>query len=843
MASYQRVALFLLFDSIEQDLVRHIRALPSEQVTLTDVEREKAGRRVLARMEPHGEATTTDLLQGLDMAEKYDVLLRHKADMAQADRTYFSGIANAFKSIIPIRNSVMHARPLTIEEYSLGFSFAQSLLKAKAYWPMLADNYNEFSKDPVSFTSKSIEFLDDPEDTQVLHNLPTPEHDDTGFLPRPELERELRKRILGRHPVITILGEGGNGKTALALQTLYGLVNTNDHPFEAIIWVTAKSSMLTAEGVRKIGDDVVQALAIVDQASFLEPGEGDSFDRLYRLLENNKILLVIDNLETIQGDEIKKIATDVPGESKLLITSRVPLGGDLSVTVGELSDKDSIIYIRRLLDAYSVKSLKSRDDPGLLRYLKRLHNKPLLIKWFVLGVKSGANPDKIVANPEVALRFCLENVVGRLGAQAKASLTALATISVPLSAQILEYVTELNAAEVEAALNELCQFGLVDLVASQASEQLYRLRPFARAYTVRVIAPKPELSAEIRSRYHRVEAQFRSARGQASYNPYSLKSFKVRSPAEMLAAGKLNQAVCEALNGDFESANDRLKALRITDPGYFEVYRAQGYISFLEGDSVAAETAYESALELAPEEPQLHFFYGCLLMRALDSERAREHFATAIKLDPEALPPYREAARNCLSMCDFEGAETLLESVKQLQFRSYKDKVVYTDVRIQLYVRKTIHRMHARDWESAAATVKDLAYYVYGLDLAIFDDRMVQHLLDVIPSLKRLKDYIDQPLIADLEDWIGSKFEQPWRRNSHSKNLAEYGSAIGTLKQAGLQETFGFLRADDGRETFVHENEAGEELWDWLKKGGRVRYDISDDDVTGRTKAINLRVV
>lgn len=847
MASYQRVALFLLFDSIEQDLVRHVRTAVGGDIVLTDDERTKASRRILSRSDAHYDAESEiDLLQGLDIAEKYDVLMRHKNGLGEAERNYFTSLSQNFKSVVPVRNSVMHARPLTIEEYSRGFSFAQSLLKSRSYWPVLSENYLSFSKDPTSFTSRSIEFLDEPGAGEVLNNLPTPEYDDTGFLPRPELERELKKRILGRHPVITILGEGGNGKTALALQTLHGLVATNDHPFDAIIWISAKTSILTEDGVRKIGDELVSALSVIEEAASFEPGAEGPVERLRVLLERHKILLVIDNLETVQGDEIRALAEDIPGQSKLLITSRVPLGGDLSVAVGELSDNDAILYIRRLIDAYGVRSLRSRDDPGVLRYLKRLHNKPLLIKWFVLGVKSGANPDSIVANPEAALRFCLENVVGCLGKESQIALIALATISVPLSSQILEYVTDLNPRECEIALNELGRFGLVDLVASDASEQLYRLRPFAKSYAIRVMSPKLEVTSEIKTRYSRIESQYQSAKGISKYNPYSLKIFKIRSHSEMLAAAKLNRAVQYALFGNLDDAHKVVDGVRITDPGYFETYRTQAYIYYLQGDVASSCNCYESALELAPEEPQIHFFFACMLMRGVNNELAEVHFAKALDLDPKSPVVLREAARNSFVTHNFEQADEFLQRAGELEFKSYKDKLVYTDLRIQLYVRKIAHRIQAGDWESAADSVTNLAKYVYSIDISIFDEKMISHLIGVMPYLARLieVDVFGVAFAKDLGEWINRKFSEYiyGSQNPEPDLSLQYRNAVGTLKMAGLQERYGFLKSDDGRETFVHASEAGQELWNRMVGGERIRYKIAKD-ANGKTRAIDLRPV
>jgi len=777
------------------------------------------------------------------MSEKYDVILRHKADISDSDRTYFSSRATAFKSIIPVRNSVMHARPLTIDEYSRGFAFAQNLLKSKSYWPVLAENYFRFSKDPSSFTSKSIEFLDDPIAEAVLHNLPTPEHDDTGFLPRPDLERELKKRILGRHPVVTILGEGGNGKTALALQTLYGLVATNDHPFDAIIWVSAKTSVLTAEGVKRIGDEVVEAMSLLEEAASFEPGLDSPIERLHRLLAANKILLAIDNLETVQGNEIKKLSEDVPGESKILLTSRVPLGGDLSVNVGELSDKDGLIYIRRLTEAYEVRSLRQLNDENLRFYIGRLHHKPLLIKWFVLGVKSGADPQRIIANPKDALKFCLENVVGKLSSSSKTTLVAMATIPNPLSAQIVDCITDLNPQEIEAALNELNRFGLVEFSDSQGSEQRYKLRSFARSYAMRVIAPPVDLSTKIRESYNRIESQFNYAKGQTNYNPYSLKNFKIRSTAEMLASQKLKQAVHLAMSNDFARAHEIIEDLRIINPAYFEVYRAEAYISYLNNDVVGACAAYESAIELAPDEPQLHFFYACMLMRGVDIDLANEHFAKVHEIDPTSMAGAREYARSCLQRFDFPQARKMLTHAATLDFKNDKDRTVYTDLEIQYHVRLISHKISVSDWSEIHNIVKNLALFVYSLDLAVFDERMAYHLMEVLPHLKRIESSgkVSLDYTSDLEEWIDKRFVQKkgWNVLPGSRGFQKSGAAIGALKQAGLRETFGFLKADDGRETFVHEDDAGSELWKSMIAGARVCYEIVFNQ-DGRTCAINL---
>ena len=51
----------------------------------------------------------------------------------------------------------------------------------------------------------------------VGHNLPSPDFDETGFLGRTDEISRLTSLIRGPYPVITIVGVGGVGKTALAV--------------------------------------------------------------------------------------------------------------------------------------------------------------------------------------------------------------------------------------------------------------------------------------------------------------------------------------------------------------------------------------------------------------------------------------------------------------------------------------------------------------------------------------------------------------------------------------------------------------------------------------------------
>jgi LuxR family glucitol operon transcriptional activator len=385
----------------------------------------------------------------------------------------------------------MHGRPLTIDEYALGFALTSELIKYPTYWPVLNQVHRQYTEDPSSIAGASIQYLDKFETSDTLNNLPYPDYDDTGFFPRKRLEADLKKKILGRHPVITVLGDGGDGKSAVTLQTVFGLLSSNDHDFDAIIWVSAKSSKLTGPEIERIRTKITNSTAVFEEVSGLfEDEASDPMQRVLTLMKENKVLLIIDNLETIIDKKIKQFAEDVPGESKLVLTSRVPLGSDLTVHVGPFTENEALSFLRVLVHSFNIKALMKESDERLKYYAARLFNRPLLLKWFALGVLSGLNPANIVSDPKEALKFCLENVFDKLTPNAQKHLAALASLPRPASFAILAHVTDEDALLIESGLAELMRYAIIEQVSQNEHEIEFQVKPFAKAYLVRVLKLK-----------------------------------------------------------------------------------------------------------------------------------------------------------------------------------------------------------------------------------------------------------------------------------------------------------------------------------------------------------------
>lgn len=163
----------------------------------------------------------------------------------------------------------------------------------------------------------------------VFSNMPPRR---VGYVSRAALESELGTRLGDdRHPVVTLQGRGGIGKTSLALEVLHQM-STGNSVF-AIIWFSARDIDLLAEGPRVVKADVLTIEDIArDFGAMMRPGQRmKSKEALSYLTEclsgtasDGPFIFVVDNFETIRGQAelYAFLSNAVRLPNKVLITTR-----------------------------------------------------------------------------------------------------------------------------------------------------------------------------------------------------------------------------------------------------------------------------------------------------------------------------------------------------------------------------------------------------------------------------------------------------------------------------------------------------------------------------------------
>ena len=135
-------------------------------------------------------------------------------------------------------------------------------------------------------------------------NLPPPPQE---YVSREELEFELAHVLENdRHPVVTLVGRGGIGKTCLALKVLHQLAHSTMERFIGIVWLSARDIDLLPQGPKLVKPAVLTTKDIAREVSALFQPKGwdqKGFDAEKYLSESlgrseeGPLLLVFDNFE------------------------------------------------------------------------------------------------------------------------------------------------------------------------------------------------------------------------------------------------------------------------------------------------------------------------------------------------------------------------------------------------------------------------------------------------------------------------------------------------------------------------------------------------------------------
>jgi hypothetical protein len=186
---------------------------------------------------------------------------------------------------------------------------------------------SRYALPPASLPPSETQGLPDLDvQSNVFGNLPPRPH---GYVERPQLQDALLARVLDKnHPIITLHGRGGIGKTSLALWAAHELASRADPPFSSIVWFSARDVDLRPTGPAPVRPAVVDLKSVsrAYAAMFATDPSEEAFARMLQTPESGGTgrLLIFDNFETFsdarQLQRFLDTHTYLP--NKVLITSR-----------------------------------------------------------------------------------------------------------------------------------------------------------------------------------------------------------------------------------------------------------------------------------------------------------------------------------------------------------------------------------------------------------------------------------------------------------------------------------------------------------------------------------------
>ena len=653
--SIVRAKCYLILQGLERSLTKIIVKNYNLEDTdfFTREEQERALRRLREDMEESewtlDDVRNDDLLIYLDLGDLIHLLNRHKLQGRNILQDNVDAVTKVIQSygLHNIRKRVMHpVRPLEADDFPSLVAVAEELqIEAKTIdWTDLVEGLS-FADDPETSLGVSLPSYW-AEDSPIVHNLPPAEFDDTGFIGRKKERRQLKQLIDSDHNVITVVGEGGIGKTALVLRVCHDILEDSESKLERIVWVSLKTQYLTSDGIQDVIDAVETSDALVDRllteidssiATRHNNNKNETWGRVLEQMKVNNILLVIDNLETL-GHEVRDLAISIPRNSKLLMTSRVGLGEiELRYEMPRLSAKDAGLFLRHLGVVYNYELVFKFDSSVVGNYCKLLHYNPLLIKWFVQAVGNGARPEDVLANDDFgdALKFCWANVYEGLSSLSIEVISTLLASRRSLSQPQLQELLDADRIKLLLALHELHQSNVIQRQTERDGGVVFQIGSLVFDYLSRYHPPTDESVMKTRNMLRKWQTEQERSTLQKNTYRYGRNVILIDSNDEKLAALHLRTSLNMMKIRDLENARKALLRAQELTPQWWEIHRIKAALFQMEGRPIyEVEQAFEESINCRSTDVN-RFHYSVYLMRNEEYDKALEHIEVAMN-HPEA---------------------------------------------------------------------------------------------------------------------------------------------------------------------------------------------------------------
>ncbi|GIK40358.1 MAG: hypothetical protein BroJett011_41910 [Chloroflexota bacterium] len=347
----------------------------------------------------------------------------------------------------------------------------------------------------------------------VRHNLPQ-----RPFIRLVGREREVAQIIErlapeARHWLAPIEGVGGVGKSALALEVGWRIVEgylqlPAGRRFDAVIWVSAKREALTAQGIetQRQGftnlDDIFRAIAdVLEWPGILRVSDDRRPAEVDRALRDSHVLLILDNLETVEDPHVLRFLRDLPPPTKAIVTMRFHEDMPYPIRLVELGREAATELALQECEARGI----TLDDEAMSRLLTYTRGIPLAIWWAVgllamEGYTIEATLDRLADPADDLQRFIFGETLARLRLRWPEALEVLLVLTFfdsdsGATTKALAATTGLALSAVEQAQQRLLN---LNLISRHQSGGRFTMLPLTRDFAQQELTPEWEAAARER---------------------------------------------------------------------------------------------------------------------------------------------------------------------------------------------------------------------------------------------------------------------------------------------------------------------------------------------------------
>jgi tetratricopeptide (TPR) repeat protein len=339
----------------------------------------------------------------------------------------------------------------------------------------------------------------------VYQNLPAPTY--SQFVMRARAYADVIDGLRQRSAVVLITSLGGMGKTSLAREVAAHCMRRDGNlpGFQAIVWVSDKERIGTTN-LSVVLDEIARTL---DYPGLTSLSFDDKYYEVDQLLRRQRVLLVIDNFETITDGALLSWLLRLLEPSKALVTSReysAEFRSCWPVDLRGMSKTEASEFMLNQLHFLRLEDMVS--DPAELEPLSEVTGgNPKAIMLALGYLKHSQRPLEEVVNEIYAGRGNLfDDLFTRawqlLDDPARRLLMAMTLFQVNASKEALSEVSAVQGYALDRAAVRLGEISMLDMSRPNIqSPPRYSLHPLVRAFARAKLSEHAGFEQEARQRW------------------------------------------------------------------------------------------------------------------------------------------------------------------------------------------------------------------------------------------------------------------------------------------------------------------------------------------------------
>jgi hypothetical protein len=335
--------------------------------------------------------------------------------------------------------------------------------------------------------------------SNVFGNLPGLPQD---YVHRIALETELSRILCDHnHGIVTLHGNGGMGKTYLALAVAHQLSQDSSARFENIVWFSARDLDLRISGARAVQPQVVTLLDVCSQYGFLF-AEASTTEAFAKVLQGTRerdkpgTLFIFDNFETMQDlTELHRFLDQhTTSPNKVLLTSRErAFKADYPIEVKGMEKSEAQSMLRQLSRELHSESLLT--DKVIDSIYDQTKGHPYVMKVLVGEMakeKRYLSPVQVLSSRSDVAHAIFERSFAKLSDSARAIFLTVANWRSYISELSLLVVLGLRGIDVDNGLDECLRLSLIYSYDRSDGDRLYYAPELARNFGKKKLEGDPD---------------------------------------------------------------------------------------------------------------------------------------------------------------------------------------------------------------------------------------------------------------------------------------------------------------------------------------------------------------